>query len=191
LAEDTEDAWLILERFRESLELQSPFSAHFLQSFTPEGFSSAETEGGTMSMSLPECLRWDYDEPFPKSFILCGDVFHYWNPGDPKGHREEIEAREQPGLDLLLLGTADLRERYSIAASVRLAESIEIVLLPLEENEYASSATLLLDSDGERLLELRYVDPDGNRTTFAISDYRAGLDSGTFNPPLDVIFEED
>ncbi len=136
---EAEDAWTVIERFRSQLEVRSPFSARFDQTYLPDGFSTGETEGGRFSLSLPECLRWDYDDPYPKSFILCGDVFHYWNADEPQGHREEIDALSQPGLDLV---------------------------------------------------ELSYVDEVGNRTTFRISDYRGGLEHGTFNPPEDVEWVE-
>lgn len=139
-----------------------------------------------MALSLPDCLRWDYDDPFPKSFILCGDVFHYWHPGDREGHREEIEARDQPGLDILLLDIAELRSRYSIVESERSAEQVKVVLRPRAANEFASEATLILDASLNRLLGLQYLDLDGNRTSFEIFDYHAGLEAGTFNLPEEV-----
>ena len=185
-----EDPWSLVERFRQNLTAESPFRARFEQSYRPEGFSSAEIESGDMVLSLPECLRWDYDDPFPKSFILCGDVFHYWNPGEADGHREEIEAREQPGLDLLLLEVSELRARYSIDRQSRDGEGVAIVLRPRQANEFVAEATLRLDASLSRLLELRYLDPQGNSTSFKISDYRPGLEPGTFNPPEDVIWVE-
>lgn len=197
LAVGAEDPWALVERFRSNLVAESPFRARFTQSYRPEGFSSAEIESGEMMLSLPECLRWDYDDPFPKSFILCGDVFHYWNPGETEGHRDEIEAREQPGLDLLLLDVAELRARYSIdreSYSVDresgLEEGVAIVLRPLEANEFVAEATLRLDASLSRLLELRYVDPQGNTTSFTITDYRPGIEPGTFNPPENMVWVE-
>ena len=181
-----EDAWDLLGRFRSHLEAQSPFSAHFEQTYLPEGFSTGETEGGDFFLSLPECLRWDYDDPYPKSFILCGDVFHYWNPGEPEGHREEIDALSQPGLDLLLLDLGQLRERYVAEPVLRGEGPIEIVLRPVEPNEYAVQANLVLDSEALDLRELSYLDEVGNRTSFLITDYHPGLEHGTFNPPEEV-----
>lgn len=186
-----EDAWTVIERFRRHLEDRSPFSARFDQTYLPEGFSTGETEGGRFSLSLPECLRWDYGDPYPKSFILCGDVFHYWNADEPEGHRDEIDALSQPGLDLLLLDFSQLRERYLVGSVVDSEGSLEIVLKPVEPNELAVSATLILESSELDLIELSYVDEVGNRTTFRISDYREGLEHGTFNPPEDVEWVEE
>ena len=186
-----QDAWTVIERFRRHLGDRSPFSARFDQTYLPEGFSTGETEGGRFSLSLPECLRWDYEDPYPKSFILCGDVFHYWNADEAEGHREEIDALSQPGLDLLLLELSQLRERYFAGAVVEGEGFLEIVLKPVEPNELAVAATLVLDPSELDLIELSYVDEVGNRTTFRISDYREGLEHGTFNPPEGVEWVED
>jgi hypothetical protein len=43
-----------------------------------------------------------------------------------------------------------------------------------------------MDAKLDRLMVLRYVDPEGNRTEFRISDYEKGVTTGTFNPPKDV-----
>jgi hypothetical protein len=61
-----------------------------------------------------------------------------------------------------------------------------VTLRPTTANEFVTEATLEIDSKLDRLRALRYVDPEGNRTEFAISDYQAGVESGTFNPPKDI-----
>ena len=178
-----QDAWSALDTLRGHLHEQSPFRAGFVQTFVPEGFSSGEKESGRMALALPECLRWDYDEPYPKSFLLCGDVFHYWNPGEDEGHTEEIEAKREPGLDLLLLEVEELRVRYRAELSDGPGKSREIRLRPLEPNEFVAEALLRLNGRLDRLLLLRYLDPEGNVTEFAISGHEKGAPAGTFNPP--------
>ncbi|MEE2778768.1 MAG: outer membrane lipoprotein carrier protein LolA [Acidobacteriota bacterium] len=178
-----QDPWQALDTFRQSLRAQSPFAASFVQTFVPEGFSSGEQESGRMALALPECLRWDYDEPYPKSFLLCGDMFHYWNPGEEEGHVEEIDAAREPGLDLLLLDLSELRERYDASVSAVERGEREIVLRPKEPNEFVAEATLRLNRKLDRLLVLRYLDPEGSVTEFAISGVTAGAAVGTFNPP--------
>jgi outer membrane lipoprotein carrier protein len=180
-----DSAWQSIETFRQNLAKRSPFSAKFVQTYLPEGFSSGEQESGRMALHLPDCLRWDYDEPYPKSFILCGNVIHYWNGGDTEGHVEEIEAEREPGLDLLLVPVAELQRRYT-ASSKRTAQGVAVTLRPSAANEFVAEATLEIDAKLDRLLALRYLDPEGNKTEFAISDYQSGTKTGTFNPPRDI-----
>ena len=178
-------AWQAIETFRGNLARRSPFTAKFVQTYLPEGFSTGEKESGRMALHLPDCLRWDYDEPYPKSFILCGDVIHFWNQGETEGQIDEIDAKHEPGLDLLLVGVDELQRRYA-ATSKRGAEGVSITLKPTKPNEFVAEATLEIDSKLDRLLVLRYLDPEGNRTEFRISGYEAGVATGTFNPPKDV-----
>jgi hypothetical protein len=138
-----------------------------------------------MALHLPDCLRWDYDQPYPKSFILCGNVIHYWNPGETEGQTDEIDSHHEPGLDLLLVGVDELQLRYTATAK-RDAQGVSITLRPTTPSEFVAEATLELDGKLDRLLVLRYLDPEGNRTEFRISDYRSGVTTGTFNPPKDV-----
>ena len=118
-----------------------------------------------MALHLPDCLRWDYGEPYPKSFILCGNVIHYWNGGETEGHVEEIEAKREPGLDLLLVPVDELQRRYT-ASSKRTPQGVVVTLRPTEASEFVVEATLEIDAKLDRLRVLRYVDPEGNRTEF-------------------------
>jgi outer membrane lipoprotein carrier protein len=181
-------AWKSIETFRGNLARQSPFTAKFVQTYLPQGFSTGEKESGRMALHLPDCLRWDYDEPYPKSFILCGDVIHYWNQGEKEGQTDEIDADHEPGLDLLLVGVDELQRRYDATLKRSDDGGVSITLRPTKPNEFVAEATLELDGKLERLLVLRYVDPEGSRTEFRISGYRSGVETGTFNPPRDVKF---
>lgn len=186
-----EDPWQVLEVFRQHLRERSPLRADFTQAFVAEGFTTAEEESGHLAISLPDCMRWDYDEPYPKSFLLCGDVVHYWNPGEDEGHIEEIDADREPGLDLLLVEVDELRRRYEAEVHSGGRRGVVVTLRPREENEYVVEATLELDRLLEKLEVLRYLDPDGNRTEFRITAWKSGVPNGIFNPPKDVEWLEE
>jgi len=189
-AEPAAEPWRAIETFRGNLERMSPFTAKFVQTYLPEGFSTGEQESGRMALHLPTCLRWDYGEPYPKSFILCGDVIHYWNPGESEGQVDEIEADREPGLDLLLVGVDELQRRYT-ATLERSSTAVTIMLRPTTLNDFVAEATLEISLDLAELRALRYRDPEGNRTEFRISDYQSGVTAGTFNYPKDIEWLDD
>src|SRR5947208_2649286 len=110
------DPWTTLKNVRLSLVEAGPTGADFTQTFTAAGFSSGDKESGHLALSLPDCMRWDYTNPFPKSFLLCGGTVHAWNEGDPTGHRYRVDRKNEPGLDLLLLGVDELKSRYQASA---------------------------------------------------------------------------
>ncbi|HUF78665.1 MAG TPA: outer-membrane lipoprotein carrier protein LolA, partial [Thermoanaerobaculia bacterium] len=114
-AEDA-SAWAVLDGARKSLAASGAERAEFIQTYVPAGFSSGEEEAGRIAFRLPDCLRWDYSEPYPKSFLLCGDRVYSWNPEDGRGQTAAVDRESQPGLDLLLLPVEELSGRYDASA---------------------------------------------------------------------------
>jgi hypothetical protein len=161
----------------------------FTQTFLPAGFEQGETETGTLAISLPTCLRWDYGEPFPKSFLLCQDTVYYWNPGEVRGHRYPVENEEAPGLDFFLLTTDDLRLRYNATAE-QLDGRLHVHLQPIRPTDDVVSLEVLLDPRTDRVLRLSYEDAEGNTTRFELEGYQPGADPGLFEPPAGVEWEE-
>ncbi len=92
------DPWLTLERVRASLIEDGPAGAEFVQTYVPAGFSTGEEERGRLALALPDCLRWDYEEPYPKSFLLCGEEAFYLEPrGRAPAGATRSTARTSPG----------------------------------------------------------------------------------------------
>jgi outer membrane lipoprotein-sorting protein len=184
------DAWASLDRVRDSLAAAGPSQASFTQTYVPAGFSSGETESGTLALSLPDCLRWDYRQPYSKTFLLCGEVAHYWNAEDRAGRRYTIDRENEPGLDLLLLGVEELKTRYR--ATQKRAENgrVAIDLVPRKRLEAVAQATLVVDPAANRLVGLSYRDREGNRTRFTLGDYRRLSGDTAFDPPRHVRFQE-
>lgn len=190
------DPWRVLDATRRSLAAVGAEQADFLQTYVPAGFSSGEEEVGRVALRLPDCLRWDYEEPFPKSFLICGDEVWSWNPEDRRGRTGSVERESQPGLDLLLLPVEELSERYDAEPVASEGERLTIELTPSSGSEGATAgaaelteATLVVDRATERLVELSYRDLEGNRTTFELSAYRPLEEEDLFEPPAGIDWE--
>jgi hypothetical protein len=151
----------------------------FVQTYTPNGFTSGEKESGQLALAVPDCLRWDYEEPFPKGFLLCGEIAYQWTPGEPTGRRIQVEARQQAGLDLFLLPVAALQERYLATVEPK-GELIEV-----------EQARLALDAATLRPRWLAYSDLEGNRSRFDFSAYRTLADRDAFTPPPEVDWRDE
>lgn len=188
-------AWQVLDAARKSLAASGAERAEFVQRYVPAGFSSGEEESGQIAFRLPDCLRWDYREPYPKSFLLCGDRVYSWNPEDRRGQRAPVDRENQPGLDLLLLPLDQLSGRYDAVAEAAGDGRVAVHLTPRPDAEMAdrtelTDATLVVDTTADRLVEVSYRDREGNRTTFEITGYRSLDDRGTFEPPEGIDWDE-
>lgn len=186
-----QEPWTLLETVRASVAEAGPMSARFVQTYVPAGFSSGEKESGELAIALPDCLRFDYQEPYQKSFLLCGDTAHYWNRDDKTGRRYAVDRSQEPGLDLVLLGQGDLETRYEAVAKGAGDGRTAVTLTPKGERRELASATLTIDRGSRRLVELSYSDLEGNRTHFTITGYRAIRDGARFQPPKGIEWREE
>ena len=185
------DPWAVLKKVRQSLAEAGPTGASFVQTFIAAGFSSGDQESGRIALSLPDCMRWDYLNPFPKSFLLCGGTVHAWNEGDQTGHRYRVDRKNEPGLDLLLLGVDELKERYRATAKTVEGGRIEIALSPKEKKlATLRDATLTVDPASQRVVAVSYHDSEGNLTKFEIGGYRDLSREGSFSPPSNIRWVE-
>jgi len=177
------DPWKSLETLRSALATDGQLSAGFEESYVPAGFSSGDTESGSVDLSIPDCLRWDYTEPYRKSFLVCGDRAWSWVEGEPRGQRYTIQSDREMGLDLLLLPSAELAKRYKAKASNAPGGEIEIELEPLVPEEDIVAANLRLAADGRRPVALDWRDKEGNVTSFRFRDWRRVDQPSLFDPP--------
>ncbi len=133
---------------------------------------------------MPDCLRWDYDQPDRKSFLVCGSRAWSWVEGEPRGQRYTIDADREMGLDLLLLPSSELATRYRARASRSPpGGEIELELEPLAAAADLVAATLRLDGAGRRPLALEWRDRDGNATQFHFSNWHRVDHPDLFAPP--------
>jgi outer membrane lipoprotein-sorting protein len=194
--EGAPDAWETLRAVRADLAEAGTLQAGFVQTYVPAGFSSGEKESGKLALALPDCLRWDYQEPYAKSFLLCGGNAWAWNPTDKTGRRYAVDRKTEPGLDLLLLGVDDLKTRYKATARTVGAGRTEISLAPKAKISPIKDAILIAEGKGaqgdRRLVQVSYRDAEGNQTRFDLSDYREIPRRGTtFSPPAGIRWEDE
>ena len=183
--------WELLENLREDLQRSGPITGRFEQTYIPAGFQQGDKESGHLSIWLPDCMRWNYEQPQAKSFLLCGDDVHFWNEDESGGRHYRIEPAEEPGLDLLLVEVARLKERY-VASNEKLADgTYEIRLALPPDTERPFSAKIRLEPVSMRVVGMEYTDEEGNLTRFEISDYQTLHHTALFKPPQGIEWTEE
>jgi len=184
------DPWQALQELRLHLAASGALAAGFHQSYLPAGFATGDEEAGRVALALPDCLRWDYSEPYPKSYLLCGSRLHTWVAGEPQGERLHVEARDEAGLDLLLLPVEQLKSRYTAVARPASGGAITVELVPTAPNSRIAQAELSFDPASQRPTALSYRDRDGNLSTFRFDAFELLDDDTLFTPPNTLIWKE-
>ena len=159
------------------------------------GMGLDRTESGTLTLRKPGRMRWAYDAPAGKLFLLNNRDAISYTPGDPQANR--LPARQLDDLRSplrFLLGHTDLnRELDHLSAA------------PLEGNLYSLAGTphspqggppsrlrqvtLVVDARG-LIHSLQIDEEDGAITTFTFTDQHEDLPTPdtlfTFTPPPGV-----
>lgn len=192
-ADETTEAspWVLLENLRDGMQSSGPMTTRFVQTYVPAGFSDGDTERGHLSMWFPDCLRWNYEAPQSKNFLVCQGEVYYWSEEEPGGRHYKIDPREEAGLDLLLVPVSTLRQRY-VASSEKQKDGTYVISLstpPSSDGDF--SARIRLDSSKQRVTLLEYTDDEGNLTRFQLSDYQRLSHTALFQPPSDIEWTED
>ena len=183
--------WDLLAQLRTSLQESGPITGKFVQTYVPAGFSSGDRESGFLSLWLPQCLRWNYQEPETKHFLLCDDEVWFWSDLEEVGRHYRINPEQEPGLDLLLVDVSKLRERY-VAESAKLEDgTYQISLATPGDQAQGFAAKIRVDPVSDRVVGLEYTDAEGNLTRFEISDYQSLQHTALFQPPIDMQWSEE
>lgn len=177
-----EDPWSLLSAARDRLAA-APFLADFEQTFVAAGFTGGDTETGTVALALPDLLRWDYREPYPRTFLVHGRTVFTWNEGERSGRRFSLESEEVRHLDLLRLDVEQLRGRYQASVVAADATSVEIRLQPPAGDEALVEATLTLSRSDLLPAAVTTRDAEGNETRLRLSGYRPLEGPDRFVPP--------
>jgi hypothetical protein len=185
------DPWAALEALRQNLVTDGALLADFTQDYVPAGFSSGERETGRLALALPSCLRWDYEIPYAKSFLLCGELLYFWNQGEASGRRLRVDPENEPGLDLLLLSVPELRQRYRATLHAGPDDGRSVTLEPIGDLGMIARATLTLDAGLRRVTALAWQDRAGNQTQFRFTGFGPLAEKNRFTPPAELSWEDE
>ncbi len=165
--------------------LQTRFSERY------RGMGLDRTESGTLTLRKPGRMRWAYDAPAGKLFLLNGKDAISYTPGDPQADR--LPARQ---LD-------DLRSplRFLLGHTELAKELDHLTAAPIENNLYSLAGTphnlagrlrqvtLVVDAKG-LIHSLQIDEADGAITTFTFTDQHENLPTPDstflFTPPPGV-----
>lgn len=151
---------------------------------TYEGLGMKRTESGTLLLLKPGRMRWDYDSPPGKLFLLDGSYSWFYSPGDSQVQR--IPAKELDDLRSpmrLLLGHTKLEKelnRLSMAPAAGGQFTLSGVPRGLEKR--VERLTLTVTAEGTiTAIEVEETDGALTRFTFTGEQPDAPIPPATFH----------
>ena len=163
---------------------------HFDESY--DGMGLHRMESGTLLLSKPGKMRWDYAEPKGKIFVMDGHYGWSYVPGDAQAQRVSAKQMDDLRSPLrFLLGHAQLRrELTGISVTAPAADgSVTITGAPNFRQANFSKLTLRVSPAGQ-IQELLIVEADGAATRFVFREMQENVltrDADfVFTPPVGV-----
>lgn len=162
---------------------------HFTERY--RGMGMDRTESGRLTLRKPGRMRWDYDAPAGKVFLLNGKDAISYTPGDPQANRlptKQLDDLRSP-LRFLLGHTELTKELDHLTAAPVEGGLYSLAGAPHGLAQRVRQVTLVVDRNG-LIHSLQIDEVDGAITSFVFTDPHedvAAPDSEfLFNPPPGV-----
>lgn len=164
------------------------FSGDFTQRYTYTLLRRTQESKGSVKFHKPGLMRWDYQAPAAKSFVVDGKSLWVSQPED---HNAFVNACfQQDGLTAsiaFLWGQGKLKEQFDIAWFKGVfgeATDHHLELTPKKGNAVYAKLILVVDPKTSRVRQSIVVDPSGNVNQFIY----AGLKWNAAFAPQDFRF---
>jgi outer membrane lipoprotein carrier protein len=172
------------DHYNHLVSLKTRYSEHYA------GMGMDRTETGTLTLKKPGRMRWTYDQPAGKVFVLDGKFAWFYTPGDSQAQR--IPAKQLDDLRSplrFLLGHTQLAKELDDLTVASTPGGFRISGIPKGMAQRLKSLTLNVTPEGA-IATMRLEELDGAVTEFAFTGMQENVpvkDSDfSFTPPAGV-----
>jgi outer membrane lipoprotein carrier protein len=183
-----QDADSLLRKVDDHYNRLSSLRARYTEHYAGMGLD--RTESGTLLLKKPGRMRWSYDQPAGKLFVLDGKFAWFYTPGDDQVQRVPAKQLDDLRSPLrFLLGHTQLKKELGSLTVTQDSHGIHIAGIPVGMEQRIKSLTLDVTSAGA-IQHMRLEELDGATTEFTFTQVEENVparDSDfTFTPPKGV-----
>jgi outer membrane lipoprotein carrier protein len=154
------------------------------------GMGIDRTESGTLLLKKPGRMRWSYDQPEGKLFVLDGKFAWFYTPGDDQAQRLPAKQLDDLRSPLrFLLGHTQLKKELVNVSVTEDSHGIHIGGVPVGMEQRIRRLTLDVSSSGE-IRHMKLEEIDGALTEFDFTQVQENVPTQesdfVFSPPEGV-----
>jgi outer membrane lipoprotein carrier protein len=162
--------------------------ARYAERYTGMGLDRTET--GTLTLRKPGRMRWAYDSPHGKLFLLDGKSAIFYTPGDAQAQRLPAKQLDDLRSPLrFLLGHTELAKELDHLTLTTTESGYTLSGVPKGMQQRLRSLALTVDATGA-IHSMRLEEIDGATTTFTFTDQHENIPTTdadfSFTPPPGV-----
>ena len=159
--------------------------ARYTEHYTGMGLDRSES--GTVTLKKPGLMRWSYDSPTGKVFVLDGKYAWFYTPGDAQVSRAPAKQLDDLRSPLrLLLGHTQLGKELGQIATEPDGTGFRVSGMPKGMTQRIQLLTLVVDASGA-IQRMKLEETDGATTEFTFTQIEEDIPlppaEFTFTPP--------
>jgi outer membrane lipoprotein carrier protein len=183
-----QDADSLLRKVDDHYNRLSSLRARYTERYLGMGLD--RTESGTLLLKKPGRMRWSYDQPAGKLFVLDGKFAWFFTPGDDQVQRVPAKQLDDLRSPLrFLLGHTQLKKELGSLTVTQDSHGIHIAGVPIGMEQRIKALTLDVTPAGA-IQHMRLEELDGATTEFSFTEVEENIptrDSDfVFTPPKGV-----
>jgi outer membrane lipoprotein carrier protein len=179
-----------MQRFYEESQ---DFDARFEQTYLYKTFGRTQRSSGRVRFKKTGAtMRWDYEKPAPKVFVVSGAKVYMHDPAAKQLTVASINTDKLSASITFLWGQGKLEREFDIAKASRkdLTDGIALELVPKIPDPRFQKVFFLIDSKSYAVKETIVVDPDGSENRMMFSGVKTNTGFGVevfhIEPPPDT-----
>lgn len=183
-----QDADALLRRIDDHYNRLKSLRARYTEHYAGMGID--RTESGTLLLKKPGRMRWSYDEPEGKLFVLDGKFAWFYSPGDAQAQRTPASKLDDLRSPLrFLLGHTQLKKELVNVSVTEDSHGIHIAGIPQGMEGRIRRLTLDVTASGQ-IQHMKLEELDGAITEFAFTQVQENVPTRdadfVFSPPAGV-----
>jgi outer membrane lipoprotein carrier protein len=182
------DVRQLVDRMQAFYEKTDDFSATFRQDYTYKAFKRTQTSTGTVVFKKPGLMRWEYEKPSRKTFILAGEKVYAYDPEAMTLTKASINTHQLSASVTFLWGKGKLADEFDITrADCKTCAGPLLVLDPVKPDPRFKQVRLEVDPKTAQVLRSTVIDPDGSENAIQFIGLKTNTGVGPerfkLNPP--------
>lgn len=178
----------LLHRVDEHYNQLTSLRARYVEHYAGMGLD--RTESGTLLLKKPGRMRWSYDQPEGKLFVLDGKFAWFYTPGDEQAQRLPAKQFDDLRSPLrFLLGHTQLKKELMKLTVTEDTHGIHIAGIPQGMEQRIQRLTLDVTPSGE-IQHMKLEEIDGAITEFTFTQVQENVPTRDtdfiFTPPAGV-----
>lgn len=177
----------LVDRMQAFYEKTGDFRAAFRQDYKYKAMRRTQTSEGTVTYKKPGLMRWEYQKPSARTFVLAGNKVYAYDPAAQTLTVGSVDTSQLSASVTFLFGQGKLADEFAITqGACKDCKGTLLVLDPLKAEPRFRQVRLEVDPATAQVLKSTVVDPDGseNAITFLNLKTNVGVDADHFK--LDV-----